>query len=450
MNRRRFLSTLSCGAAAAPLLAGPPASRRPNIVLIMADDLGYECLSCYGSTSYRTPHLDTLAASGIRFTNAYAQPLCAPTRLQIMTGQYNCRNYEAFGILNPKEKTFGHLMQAAGYKTCIAGKWQLYSYNPPGYQPEWRGKGMLPKDSGFDDYCLWHAGHTEEKGSRYADPVVMRRDGLHELKGQYGEDVFASFLIHFMETHKDEPFFVYYPMVLTHAPFTPTPRSAEWKSGNLHRTDPRFFKDMVEYMDATVGRVVESIDRLGLRENTIILFFSDNGTPREIESRLGGRTIRGGKGLTTDAGTHVPLIANWKGTAPAGKVLDDLIDSTDFLPTIAEAAGIKIPREFTVDGRSFFPQLKGATGKPREWVYSYYDPRPGWDKEQFPLKISARDKRYKLYSTGELYDVVADPLEQSPIPSERQTPEARRSRIRLQEVLDDMKKHIQRQPVTTS
>jgi arylsulfatase A-like enzyme len=404
MLRRSFLLQSAAAAFAQ--------EHRPNIVLIMADDLGYECLGCNGGTSYRTPQLDTLARTGVRFTHGYATPLCAPTRLQLMTGKYNFRNYEAFGILNPNEKTFGHHMQAAGYRTAIAGKWQLYSYNPPDYEPEWRGKGMLPKDSGFEEYCLWHTGHTEDKGSRYADPRVLENGRLRDYRGRYGEDIFVSFLSAIMERHRNEPFFVYYPMALPHAPFVPTPNSPEWRSGDRHLPDNRFYRDMVEYMDTSVGRLVAHIDRLGIRDNTFILFFSDNGSPREITSRMSDRLIRGGKGSTTDAGMHVPLIANWRGTSPSGRIADDLVDSTDFLPTMLDAAGVWSGR---FDGRSFLPQVRGKTGEPREWLYSWYDPRPGWDKEQFSLKIHARDTRYKLYSTGELYDVMGDPLEQSPL-----------------------------------
>lgn len=433
MNRRLFLQT-ACAAMAAP-------SGRPNIVLILADDLGYECLGCNGGTSYRTPQLDALAQSGVRFTNAHAMPLCAPTRLQLMTGQYNFRNFEAFGILNPKEKTFGHLMKAAGYATAIAGKWQLYSYDPKEYSAEWRGKGMLAKDSGFDEYCVWHGGHTEDKGSRYADPVVLENGELRKHTGAYGEDIFTDFLIRFLKKSKREPFFLYYPMAVTHDPFQPTPDSAEWKSGGRAKTDPKFFKDMVEYMDRSVGRLVSALDELGLRENTLILFYSDNGTHQSLESKMGGKVIRGGKGLTTDAGTHVPLIANWKGATPAGRVVEDLIDSTDFIPTMAEAAGTKPGKEFTIDGRSFLPQLRGAKGNPREWLYCHYDPRPGWDKDKFSLKIFARDKKYKLYSTGEFFDVPADPLEKNPL--RELSGEAAAAKTRLQRVIDSYPKQRQ-------
>ncbi|MEM7700001.1 MAG: sulfatase-like hydrolase/transferase [Verrucomicrobiota bacterium] len=149
---------------------------RPNIVLIMADDIGIEGLSCYGAESYETPRLDQLAADGVRFTHAYSQPLCTPTRVQIMTGRYNHRNWMYFGILDPEAHTFGHLMQEADYRTCIAGKWQLQSYDPPDWPnaADRRGTGMKVDDSGFDEWSLFHTRETEDKGSRYADPSYER------------------------------------------------------------------------------------------------------------------------------------------------------------------------------------------------------------------------------------------------------------------------------------
>lgn len=421
------------GLAALRAAAAPPP---PNIILILADDLGHECLGCYGGTSYKTPNLDHLAATGLKFDHAYAQPLCAPTRLQLMTGQYNFRNWEAFGILNPKEKTFGHFMREAGYSTCIAGKWQLYSYNPPDYEPEWRGRGMHPKDSGFEEYCVWHALHTEDKGSRYADPTVLQNGELRkDIKGAYGEDIFCDFIGNFMQRNRQKSFFVYYPMVLTHGPFNATPISAEWKTGPRLKNDPRNYGDMVEYMDQVVGRIVAKVDALGLRERTLILFYSDNGTPREIRSKKGNTVIEGGKGLTTDAGTHVPLIANWKGTTKPGKVNHDLVDSTDFIPTIMAAAGHRLRAGKKVDGQSFFPQIRGEKGTPRNWIFCHYDPRPGWDKKQYQLQRFARDQRWKLYDDGRLYDLEADVVEKHPIKSGEGGSAAGVARAKLQPVL---------------
>ncbi|MCZ6538872.1 MAG: sulfatase-like hydrolase/transferase, partial [Chloroflexi bacterium] len=247
-------------------------NRRPNIVLIMSDDLGYEAIGANGGTSYATPVLDGMAVGGIRFESAHVQPLCTPTRVQLMTGKYNFRNYIGFGLIAPDEVTFGHLFSDAGYKTCISGKWQLHSYNPPDEMPERRSKGQRIEDAGFDEFCVWHAHHTEEKGSRYKSPVVYENGKFKEnMEGEYGEDIFADYIIDFMERNKDDPFFVYFPMALTHRPLEPTPDSPEfddfvppsnltlgagtWAELEDWDDDSRFYKDMVEYHDRVIGRV---------------------------------------------------------------------------------------------------------------------------------------------------------------------------------------------------
>ncbi len=415
-----------------------PGSRRPNIVLILADDLGYECLGCYGGKSYKTPRLDELAATGVRFQRAYALPLCTPTRAQLMTGKHNFRNWQAFGVLDPNEKTFGHYMKEAGYRTCISGKWQLYSYNPPDFEPEWRGKGMRPEESGFDEYCLWHTEHTEDKGSRYADPVIQQNGTyLSDTEGKYGPDIFVEYINDFMARHQDEPFFVYYPMALTHAPFQPTPHSADWPE-NRHAKDPKYFKDMVEYMDVVVGRLVDKLDELGLRENTLILFLGDNGSPREITSLVNSHEMRGGKGHSTEAGTHVPLIANWLGTAPQGSVCDDMVDCSDFLPTMLEMAGAPRPAGTILDGISFLPQLRGEQGTPHEWLYFYHNPLPGWGKVGYRLQRWAQDKTWKLYDDGRLFNYQTDVLEEQPFAPGAGSAEAEAARQTLQSVIDQM------------
>lgn len=418
-------------------------SNRPNIILIMADDVGIEGLGSYGGTSYRTPKLDRLATEGLRFTHAYAQPLCTNTRVQLMTGLYNNRNWKYFGILDPKAKTIGHWMSEAGYRTCIAGKWQLQSYDPPDYpgSANRRGTGMKVHDAGFHEYSLWHTGHTEVKGSRYADPVILQNGEFRtDLKGRYGPDVWVDFINGYLERNQksDKPFFVYYPMALPHWPMVPTPDSPEWDDpATRNNEEVRFVKDMIEYMDKCVGRIVAKVDDLGLAENTLILFYSDNGTHLKVTSQTKTGPVAGGKGETTDAGTHVPFIARWKGKIEPG-VNDDLIDSTDFLPTVLEAARQPLPKDVRIDGRSFFPQLMGEAGNPREWTFCHFDPRPGWDKDRFQLKRYARDKKYKLYGDGQLFDVPADQLEKHPIALQDASPEAQAIAIRLQAVLDSM------------
>lgn len=419
------------------------AGERPNIILIMADDLGVEGLGCYGGKSYATPRLDQLASQGLKFEHAYAQPLCTNTRVQLMTGLYNNRNWKYFGILDPDSRTFGHYLQDAGYQTCIAGKWQLQSYDPPDYPGAHlrRDTGMRGDQAGFDSYALWHIGHTEDKGSRYARPLINRNGTfIEDTDDLYGPDLWVNFICDYVKGAKDssKPFFIYYPMALPHWPMVPTPDSKEWADPSRRdEEDTRYFKDMVEYMDQCVGRIVDCVDEQQLTEDTLILFYSDNGTHQEITSQTEAGPVQGGKGLTTDAGTHVPLIARWPGTIQPG-TNSNLVDSTDFLPTLMEAAGQPLAENANLDGISFFPQLTGQPGPTRPWVFCHYDPRPGWDKDQFDHIRFARDKRFKLYGNGELYDVSADPLEQHPVAEVDASTTATVAREKLQAVLENM------------
>ena len=396
-------------------LAAPAAAdekRPPNIVLIMADDHGYECTGANGGTSYKTPRLDALTRGGMRFTHAHSLPLCTPSRVQLMTGKYNFRNYVNFGAFDFRERTFAHLLKGRGYVTGVVGKWQL-------------GGGLKgPSLAGFDEYCLWQI-FTENKGSRYANPKI-HRDGelLTGLEKGYGPDVFRDYAKDLVTRHKDRPFFLYWPMVLTHGPFEAPPDGPP----GAKRNDVKNFPAMVTRMDANIGALVDHLDRLGLRENTLVIFTGDNGSPKGVVSQLGGRTVYGGKGTTTIAGTHVPLIVSWPGRVPAGKVCDDLVDFTDLLPTVADAAGASPPG---LDGRSFLPQLRGEKGAPREWVFGHYEPRQG---KKGPRTRYVHDQRWKLYQDGRLYDLRADEAERTPITAI--AGEADDARRRLQAVLD--------------
>jgi len=425
--------------------------KKPNIILILSDDLGYETLGCYGGTSYKTPILDDLAKSGALFKNAHVQPLCTPTRVQLMSGKYNFRNYIGFGLMNPNERTFGHIYSDNGYKTCIAGKWQLYSYNPPDEKPEDRNKGQKIEDAGFDEYCVWHAHQTEEKGSRYKDPIIFQNGKyLNDTKDKYGDDIFADYITSFIERNQKDPFFVYFPMTLTHDPKEPTPDSEEYKlfEPPSNKTlggktfdelenwddDPKFYKDMVEYHDKIIGRIVSKLDELSLREDTIIIYAGDNGTTRGIISKMGDREIIGGKGLTSDTGTHVPLICNWPKTIPEGLAIDDLIDSSDFLPTMMDLSSIK--DDIFIDGKSFYPQLKGSKGDPREWIYFYFDPASPRLKR--PITEFARERKWKLYSDNRLFNVIDDPDEKEEVPFD-ENEETLSVHKKLRQILDNIK-----------
>lgn len=400
---------------------------RPNIILILADDMGRECLGTYGS-SYNTPNLDRLAEVGIKFNNGFSQPLSTPSRVQLMTGKYNNKNYSGFEFLNQTEKTFGNLAKDAGYVTAIAGKWQL---------------GMnknLPKHFGFDNYCLWNLNYKKQIKERYAGALI-EYDGkikLHSMD-EYGPDIFCDYILNFIEKNKDKPFFAYYPMVLTHDPFLPTPDSELWPEDSLKLVANNInFPDMVTYTDKIVGKIIDKLDQLNLTENTILIFVGDNGTATYIDVPMkDGSVIKGGKAHTRDTGVRVPLIMNWGKYKYKKHISEDMIDFTDFMPTIAEAMQVKIPDVWNTDGQSFLPQLKGEKGTPREWVFCHYDP------VQKPInliptnKLAARffrDVRYKLYSDGRFFDTVNDPDEQHPIEKGKGSTEAEASRTKLAEL----------------
>lgn len=375
--------------------------RKPNVILIMADDFGYECVTANGGESYRTPHLDRLAAGGMRFEHCYVQPLCTPTRVQLMTGIYNVRNYIEFGVIDPQATTFGHLLKKAGYTTGIAGKWQL------GQAPD------LPQRLGFDEAYLWQ--HTR-RPPRFANPGLEHNGReLDFNNGEYGPKLVNDFALDFVTRHRAKPFLLYYPMILTHDPFQPTPDSAEWdpktKSEQAQR-NVKHFADMVAYMDKMVGRLVAKLDELGLRENTLILFTGDNGTGTSVTSRFKGIDYPGGKGSGTVRGNHVPLIASWPGRIPAGRVNADIVCSTDFLPTVCEAAGAAVPAAPAIDGRSFLPQLLGRRGTPREAYYLWYARNGG----PTATHEFAQSTTHKLHRDGRFYDLTADRFEKNPLP----------------------------------
>ncbi len=419
-------------------LYGLQAEERPNILLIMADDLGIEGLGCYGGDSYPTPRLDQLAEEGMRFTHGYSQPLCTPTRVQIMTGKYNHRNWLYFGILDPSERTFGHLMSDAGYRTAIAGKWQLQSYDPPDFpgSEKRRGTGMKVNEAGFDEYQLFHSWHTEDKGSRYGHPSYDRNGEIHkDLVDQYGPDASVDFILDFYRRHQDEPSFVYYPMALPHWPVNPTPDSADWSDPKKRLAeDDKYFADMVTYMDKLVGRLVDGLQELGLREKTLVIFYSDNGTDKKVTSQFRGQPVKGGKNSVLQTGIRVPLIISQPGTVKPA-VVSDLVDASDFLPTFAELAGIDIPSDWHCDGISFAPVLSGQKGT-RDTAFFWYDPRPGWDKEQFRRHIFALDHNYKRFSDGRFFAIDGDGFKEQPLDSKSLTGEAEKAYQRLGKVID--------------
>ncbi|QOV90579.1 sulfatase-like hydrolase/transferase [Humisphaera borealis] len=378
----------------------------PNIIVILADDLGYECIGANGGKSYQTPHLDRIASTGVRFEHCYAQPNCTPTRVQMMTGMSNVRNYVDFGSLEKSQTTFGHLFRDTGYATCIAGKWQLGSKDP-----------SLPRHFGFDEHCLWS---MLGRGERYANPSLSVNGEFNTFAGKYGPDVCQEFVVDFIRRNRSKPFLVYYPMILTHGHYEATPDSKDYgqPGAQAKAANQQHFADMVAYMDKQIGNLTKELEALGLRENTLILFSGDNGTGRGATSTLeDGSEQDGEKGSTTRGGMHVPLIASWPGKMKPGTVCLDLVDMTDFLPTICEAAGVSVPKTLTLDGRSFLPQVRGEKGQPRDWIYSYWVPLRASQTKHVGTRGAveqAFDQHFKLYSTGKFFDLDHDVEEKSP------------------------------------
>ncbi|WMI65446.1 sulfatase-like hydrolase/transferase [Aestuariibaculum sp. YM273] len=385
---------------------------KPNVILIMVDDMGYECIGAYGSTSYNTPNIDALASNGVLFSDCVSQPLCTPSRVKIMTGMYNYRNYDYFGHLKNSEYTFGNLMQDAGYETCIAGKWQLNGLSYKDEINDWNDN-TRPQKFGFKEYCLWQLTKERKDGGRYSDPLIEQNGKILDRNpDDYGPDIFSNYILDFIERKKDQPFFVYYPMVLVHDPFVPTPDSPEWENREIrYKNDTAYFKDMVAYTDKIVGKIMNKLKALDLEENTLVLFTGDNGTHPTITSNMAdNETIQGAKGNTIDAGTHVPLIAYWPSKLRTPKVFNDLIEFSDFFPTLGDMVQAKV----NSDGQSFYPVLTGEEHTPRKTAFVHYDPRWGENvskhRDQF-----IRTLDYKLYQDSSFYDLKNDKLEEAPL-----------------------------------
>ncbi|MDW7679118.1 MAG: sulfatase-like hydrolase/transferase [bacterium] len=417
-KRRDFLKTVAMTSAYSVLpfsLSCKANKKRPNVVLIMADDLGQEVLGCYGGTSYQTPNIDKLAETGVKFTHCYGTPVCSPSRVTIMTGRYLFRTTEEWGHIPPDEKTFGHVLKNGGYATALAGKWQMSLL---------KSDPLHIQKMGFEQNCCfgWH------EGPRYYEPLIWQNGKIREdVKDRFGPDVYCDFLIEFMKRNRDKPFLAYYPMALAHD------ISNDMESPPPPGPNGRYptYKELVEYIDKLVGRIITALEVLGLREDTLVLFTGDNGTPKKfitevkdgnyirtpIVSKMNGKDVIGGKGELTDAGTHVPLIANCPGNSPSGAICSDLIDFTDFLPTMAELGKADLPENVIVDGRSFLPQIRGKRGNPRDWVYN-----------QWAGNAWIRNKRWKLYKTGDLFDMEKDPFEKAPIKSSGDTDDSAEAR----------------------
>ncbi len=385
---------------------------KPNIIYILADDLGIGDVSCYGSDNNKTPIIDQLAKGGIRFTHGYTAPLCGPSRAMILTGRYPFRtgavNQDMVAQIKPEnEVLIPSVLKPEGYTTAMVGKWSQF--------------GLTPKDFGFDDYITFQGSGdywaTEKKKSEnYIENGVNKK--LDTLT--YMPDLMHKHLVDFITSNKDKPFFLYYSMVHVHALIQRTPDS---KPGS------DLYEDNTAYMDKLVGKLLSTLDDLKLRENTLIVLMGDNGTASQYAGRstVGGKALSGKKGTMLECGSLVPTIANWPGVIEAGKVNDLLIDSSDILPTFADLAGAKLPTKNIIDGRSFLPQLLGKKGNPREWIFI-----------ELGNKWYVREAKWKLNREGELFDMSNAPFEEKLVTDIKTNKEASQAHDRLQKVLQDL------------
>jgi arylsulfatase A len=391
---------------------------KPNFILILADDFGLPDIGCYGS-AYQTPHLDKLAAGGTRFEHCYAAPLCAPSRAMCMFGRYGFRTGVTDNGLGASatpqgEVCIAKVLQQAGYATAVAGKWSDLEY-------------LVTREDaakwGFDEFMIWGE-RWEENGeqtgrARYWGPDYNHNGRiLSGDRSKFGPDLLHSFVVDFIRQRRGQPFFIYYPTPMIHYKLQRTPDSTGQK--------PDLHADNIAYLDKLVGKLVAELDSLKLREETLIVFVGDNGSTKGAHT-VDGRPVHGKKGELNEGGCRVPLIFNWPGTTPAGRVSKDLVSLTDFFPTFTALAGGTLPAGVTLDGHSLAPQTLGQPGRPRAWVYV-----------QLRNDRYVRDARWKLTQSGEFFDMKDAPWQEIPVVAERSDAEAHAARIRLKAALDGM------------
>ncbi|MGZ4973416.1 MAG: arylsulfatase, partial [Limisphaerales bacterium] len=370
------------------------AASRPNVVVILADDQGWGDLSFSGNTNLLTPNIDAFAKQSASFDRFYVCPLCSPTRAEFLTGRYHPRG-GVRGVstgqerLNLDEKTIAEAFKAAGYSTGAFGKWHNGSQWP--YHPNARG---------FDEFFGFTSGHWGE----YFDPPLDHNGELVRAKG-YVADIFTDHAMDFIETNKARPFFCYLPFNTPHSPFAVPQeywerfknkpiamRARAGDSESIKQT--RCVLAMCENIDWNVGRVLRKLDELKLAENTIVIYFSDNGP---AGYRWNG-DMKGRKGFTDEGGVRVPFFIRWPGKIKPATV-PEIAGAIDLLPTLTSMAGIRRVGDKKLDGKDLSPLLQGrATDWPDRLIFSCRNE-----------KISVRSQKYRLDSVGALFDMVADP-----------------------------------------
>ncbi|MBM3735484.1 MAG: sulfatase [Acidobacteria bacterium] len=414
MTRRAFLAS-SAGTAFAQ-----SGGRKPNFIVILADDLGYGDLGCYGSPNIRTPNLDRMARDGVRFTSFYAQPVCGPSRAALLTGCYPPRNSLAFNHLpgfvtgiHPDEVTIPEVLKQAGYATMMTGKWHLgddpkfsplrngfdryfgipfsndmWPYHPRmpfGQQPH-PMLAAIRKRAGYTGYAGQGTEFPPGGGFPKALPLIEQEEVIEQNPDQSQlTGRFTDAALRFIESNRARPFFLYMAHVMPHVPL--------FASANFAGRSARgLYGDTVEELDASVGRILDRLAQLGLDQNTMVVFASDNGPWLQygVDGGSAG-PLRNGKGTQWEGGSRVPAIMRWPGRIPGGRVNGEIVTTMDLLPTFAEIAGARLPSGRVVDGKSQWPLLRRAPGaKSAQDTFYYFgadlfgepgstEPTPGYE-----------------------------------------------------------------------
>jgi len=386
--------------------------KKPNIIFVLADDLGIDGVSAYGADFFKTPVIDKLAKEGIRYTNAYTVPLCGPSRALILSGRYGFRtgavNQDMTGEIKPSAENFmPSILKKAGYATSMIGKW-----------------GQLPLDPGafgFEDYLRFFGSGSYVNEAGKKDKYVVNGKEAVLKDGEYMPDLMHDHMVNFLAKHKKDPFYLYYSLSHVHGEIVATP---DTKPGTSDYKD--LYADNISYMDKLVGKLVHTLDSLQLRENTLIVFFGDNGTAGQaaVIGRVQGQKLSGKKGTMQECGSLVPMIVNWPGMIKKPGVSNSMIDAADFVPTFAELAGAPLPTNNVLDGVSFAYQLKGGKGTAREWIFT------GLGKDWY-----VRSANWKLMRSGDLYDMRKAPFEEKLVVLDDKTTIEKQ---KLQAVLDKL------------
>jgi arylsulfatase A-like enzyme len=436
-----LLATFPPGRPASGYTDASGSPKPPNVILVLTDDQAYGDLSCHDNPVLKTPNIDRFAMQAVECTHFYVSPVCAPTRVSLLTGRYNYRTgvvdtYVGRALMRPDEITLAQMLAAAGYRTGLFGKWHLGDNYP-----------LRPQDRGFQEVLMLRGGGigqpSDPPGCSYAHPV-LEHNGKLEAFDRYCTDLFTDEAIKFIEASKDRPFFVYLPYNCPHTPLqSPPAETLPYTKLDLSPAAfPKFghpvptpklnanllakLYGMETNIDRNFGRLLAKLEELKLAENTIVIYLSDNG-PQEGRYNSG---LRGLKGTVYEGGIRVPLFVRWPaGGVVGGRKVDDACAHIDLAPTLADACGVALPNDRTIDGVNLLSHWKNLTAKRPERSLFFQ-----WNRGDAPEKFRAcavRESQYKLVQAAgvkenvafepkfELFDIVADPFEMNDLAAQQ-------------------------------